>query len=95
MHVILPGKTMARGAGWSNEATRALISLWGEANVQEKLNGVSRNRTIYEGIAEGMREAGHDYSWKQCRTKVKNLTQKYRKVLFQCLELLKQYVHSG
>lgn len=83
---------MARGAGWSNEATRALISLWGEANVQEKLDGVSRNRTIYEGIAEGMREAGYDYSWKQCRTKVKNLTQKYCKVSFQCLELLKQYV---
>jgi len=63
---------MARGTGWSNEATRALISLWGEANVQEKLNGVSRNCTIYEGIAEGMRKAGYDYCWKQCRMKVKN-----------------------
>ena len=79
------GKTMARGAGWSNEATHALVSLWGEANVQEKLDSVSRNRTIYEGIAEGMRKAGYDYTWKQCRTKVKNLTQKYRKVSFQYL----------
>ena len=26
---------MVRGAGWSTEATRALILLWGEANVQE------------------------------------------------------------
>ena len=95
MHVILPGKTMARGAGWSNEATRALISLWGEANVLEKLDGVSRNRMIYEEIAKAMRKAGHDYSWKQCRRKVKNLTQKYRKVFFKCLELLKQYVCSG
>ena len=57
MHVILPGKTMVHGVGWSNKATRTLISLWGEANVQ-KLDGVSRNQTIYEGIAEGMREAG-------------------------------------
>lgn len=73
------GKKMARGAGWSNEATHALISLWGKANVQEKLDGVSRNRLIYEGIAEGMRKVGYDYSWKQCRT---NLTQKYCKVSF-------------
>jgi len=56
------GKKMVRGAGWSSEATRALILLWGEVNVQEKLDGVSRNRTIYEGIAEGMRKAGYDYS---------------------------------
>ena len=65
------GKTKARGVGWSNETTHALVSLWGEANVQEKLDGVSRNRTIYEGIAEGMHKAGYDYTWKQYRTKVK------------------------
>ena len=55
------GKTMACGSGWNTEATRALISLWGEANAQEKLDGVSRNRMMYEGIAEGMHEADHDY----------------------------------
>ena len=79
---------MVHGPGWSIEATRALILLWGEANVQVKLDGVSRNRTIYEGITEEMREAGYDYTWKQCRTKVKNLTQKYHKVLLQCFTLL-------
>ena len=73
---------MARGAGWSNEATRALVSLWGEANVQEKLDGVSRNHTIYEGIAEGMRKAELII---YTRTKVKTLTQKYRKESFQYL----------
>ena len=56
---------MVRGAGWSNEAMFALVSLWGEANVQEKLDGVSRNRMIYEGIAEGMRKADYDYTWKR------------------------------
>jgi len=71
---------MARGAGWSTEATRALISLWGEANVQERFDGVTRNRIIYEEIAEGMCKAGFDFDWKQCRTKVKNLSQKYRQV---------------
>ena len=76
---------MARGHGWSTEATQALISVWGEANVQEKLDGVSRNHTINEETAERMCEAGYDYTWKQCRTKVKNLTYKYHKVLVTVL----------
>ena len=53
--------------------------------MQEKLDGISRNHTIYEGIAEGMCKADYDYTWKQCRTKVKNLTQKYHKESFQYL----------
>jgi len=36
-------KLMAR---WSTVATRVLVSLWGKANVQEILDGVTRNRTI-------------------------------------------------
>ena len=52
--------------------------------MQEKLDGVSINCIIYEGTAEGVRKAGYDYTWKQCRTKVKNLM-KYCKVSFQCL----------
>jgi len=73
LHVILPGKNNGGGAGWSNEAMRALILLWGEVNGQEKLDGVSRNHMIYKGIAEGMHKGDYDYSWKQCRMKVKNL----------------------
>ena len=75
---------MARGVGWSNEATRVLIALWGGNKVQEQLDSVARNRAIYEDIADGMRKAGYGYTWKQCRTKAKNLAQKYRKVILRC-----------
>ena len=34
--------------GWSNNATRALLAIWGEENIQEQLDGVARNRDIYE-----------------------------------------------
>ena len=67
-------------AGWSSEATKALISIWGEQNIQEQLDGVSRNKSIYEKIAAAMRAKGHRFDYKQCRTKLKNLTAKYRKV---------------
>lgn len=68
-------------SGWSTNATHALIAIWGEVNVQKRLDSVTRNIVIYEEIVEKMRAEGFNYSWEQCRTKAKNLTQKYRKVL--------------
>ena len=71
---------MMAGSGWSAEETRSLISLWGEANVQSQLDGVSRNRVIYERIARDMDSLGYERTWEQCRTKIKNLTQRYKKL---------------
>ena len=74
--------------GWSNNATRALLAIWGEENIQEQLDGVARNRDIYEKISNCLSEQGFEYTWKQCRTKIKNLTQRYRKVSafsFRCV----------
>ena len=67
-------------AGWSTEATRGLLSVWGEQNIQSQLDGVVRNKIVYEKVAASLQELGFEYTWKQCRTKVKNLTQAYRKV---------------
>lgn len=35
---------------WSCEATQALLGIWGEQNVQSQLDGVARNRNIYEKL---------------------------------------------
>ena len=67
-------------AGWSNEETRALVSVWGQANVQSELDSVARNRVVFQRIAGLLEELGYERTWQQCRTKIKNLTQKYRKV---------------
>ena len=45
--MILPGKTMDRGASWSNEVIDVLVLHSGEANVKEMLDGKSRNRRIF------------------------------------------------
>lgn len=71
---------------WSTESTTALLSIWGKRDIQSQLDGVVRNRVIYEKIAEDLGDLGFEYSWKQCRTKVKNLVQLYRKV--------QEYFHS-
>ena len=65
-------------AGWSTEST---IVIWGEQNIQEQLDGVSRNRTIYEKIATVMRVRGI-FDYKQCR-KVKNSLQNIRIITFE------------
>ena len=65
--------------GWMPEETKALIGVWGEANVQQQLDSVRRNRDIYEGIASELAKKGYAKTYKQCRCKIKNLTQRYRK----------------
>ena len=65
---------------WSVEETKALIAIWGQENVQRQLDGVHRNREVYQRIAMELEDEGYAKTWQQCRTKIKNLTQKYRKV---------------
>ena len=69
-------------SGWTYEQTRALISIWEQEDVQRELDGVARNRIIYERMSSELRELGVEKTWQQRRTKVKNLTFRYRKV--QC-----------
>lgn len=71
----------ATGSGaWNYEATRALLNIWGEQNVQEQLDGVAKNRCVYEKVSKEMHELGYEKTWAQCRTKIKNLLARYRKV---------------
>ena len=63
----------SRGSSWSDNEVRALISIWGEDNIQEELDGAVRNQVIFNNIATKMRERGYERDWQQCRTKIKNL----------------------
>ena len=65
---------------WTTEETRVLLRVWGDADIQSKFDGVVRNRHIYEKIAERMKNLGYDRTWMQCKNKMKNIVQIYRKV---------------
>ena len=58
----------------TDATTHALIAFWGKDNMQERLHSV-RCCNKYEGFAVSMCKATHNYSWKQCRMKIKNLAQ--------------------
>ena len=62
------------------EPWSALISNCGESEVQEKLDGVKRNKDVYLNLSRKLQELGYSWTRQQCRTKIKNLTQNYRKV---------------
>ena len=38
------------GSYWTNKETKALLRIWGAANVQAQLNVVSRKKVVYESI---------------------------------------------
>ena len=42
-------------AGWTTEETKALLGIWGAADVQSKLDGVVTNKAIYEKVASELR----------------------------------------
>ena len=66
---------------WSTEETRLLISIWGKQSIQSKLEKAHRNHDVFERIVREMSDVGYEKSWQQCRTKIKNNTQKYREVI--------------
>ena len=71
---------MSRGSTWSDAEVSALITIWGEADVQEQLDGATRNQSIFAKIAKKLKESGYDRDWQQCRAKIKNLKAEYKKV---------------
>ena len=76
----MASSSRSTSCGWSNDETKALVAIWGDADVQNQLDGVARNKPVYQKIATQLADAGFHRSWEQCKTKIKNLTQKYRKV---------------
>ena len=53
-------------AGWSNEATKVLLTVRGVKNMQNQLDGVVRNKVVDVRVPTTLQERGYEFSWKQC-----------------------------
>ena len=71
---------MNRSGPWTDSKTKVFISIWGEVNIQEQLDGATRNKTVFVDISKQLQRLGYDKDWQQCRIKVKNLKNQYKKV---------------
>ena len=69
-----------RGTLWEDEEVDALIALWGDEDVQAKLESAARNIKVFALIAKRLQELGYEgRSTVQCREKIKKLKGAYRK----------------
>ncbi|KAM6963031.1 bifunctional phosphoribosylaminoimidazole carboxylase/phosphoribosylaminoimidazole succinocarboxamide synthetase [Aplochiton taeniatus] len=67
------------GRHWSDEEVRALLCVWADRTVRERLRGTLRNKSIFQDMARRMQQNfGVVRNWKQCRTKYKNLKYEYK-----------------
>ncbi|XP_074809237.1 uncharacterized protein LOC141987625 [Natator depressus] len=64
---------------WNNGEVLDLIGVWGEEAVQSQLRSSCRNYDTFGQISRDMMERGHDWDALQCRIKVKELWNTYRK----------------
>ena len=71
---------MGKGACWSDDEVKALLSVWREASIPKELDGAVRNKAVLSKIAKRLQDAGFEKDWVQCRAKVKNLKTLYKKV---------------
>ena len=66
---------------WTEDETKALLRIWADEKIQNQLEGQKRNKVVFNRIAaELLATAGVSRTWQQCKVKIKNLVQKYRKI---------------
>ena len=50
-------------SGWLSKKTEVVNEVWRHTDVQSKLNGVHRNRTIFFKIAAELEKLGYEKMW--------------------------------
>lgn len=65
---------------WSNNDVRALLSIYGEEDIQREFEKSTRNNGVYLKISDRLRELNMIHTGKQCRDKLKKLKQDYRRI---------------
>ncbi|KAK6313949.1 hypothetical protein J4Q44_G00154080 [Coregonus suidteri] len=67
------------GRHWTDEEVRALLCVWSDRHIRQRLKGTLRNKAIFQEMARRMQRGfGVVRNWKQCRTKYKNLKYEYK-----------------
>ena len=85
-HVVVvtrANKQQQNMAHWTRNETKSLVSYWKEVMIEHNINEIPivRNSFLYMEIADLMERNGYtNKTWKQCRTKIKGLVSRYRKV---------------
>ena len=60
--IMASSSSSKTSGGWSHDEAKTLVPIWGDSNVQSQLDGVSRNKHIYQKIAAQLADAGFNRS---------------------------------
>ena len=66
-------------ATWQYHETKLLLQLWADRNVQEQLSSSGRKKPLWNNLSKEMKNAGFDRTGTQCKTRIHNLAQRYKK----------------
>ncbi|KAK6323693.1 hypothetical protein J4Q44_G00060320 [Coregonus suidteri] len=66
---------------WTPEETKALISVWSDEQILQKMEQSYRKKHVYSEISECLKELGVKKTTKQCHNKIKALKWRYRETL--------------
>ncbi|XP_073190459.1 myb/SANT-like DNA-binding domain-containing protein 7 [Lepidochelys kempii] len=76
---MMESQNLKRAPAWTEREVQDLIAVWGEESVLSELRSSFRNAKTFVKISQGMKDRGHNRDPKQCRVKLKELRQAYRK----------------
>ncbi|XP_028287104.1 uncharacterized protein LOC114452117 isoform X7 [Parambassis ranga] len=65
---------------WSSEEVKVLLTCWAEESVQEELRTTPRNERVFAHLSSELAMQGFNKTTSQCRSKIRVLKQKYKKV---------------
>ena len=68
-----------RGSAWTDEETRALLSVWEEQAIEEQMeNPKVNNGSIYKSVSDELMNKGFDRTPEQCKVRIHTLKRMYR-----------------
>ena len=77
--VTLLSADMSR-AVWTSDEVKVLLTRWAEESVQEQLRSTQRNERVFAQLSSELATQGFDKTTSQCRSKIKLLKRKYKRI---------------
>ena len=68
-----------KNENWGYFEANCLVEIWADEEIQRQLWAMVRKQNIWENIAAKLNDNGYKGTASQCKTKIHNLEQKYKK----------------
>ena len=68
-----------KSQNWGYYEANFLVEIWADEEIQRQLSALRRKHNIWENIATKLSNNGYKRTASQCKTKIQNLEQKYKR----------------